>query len=438
MKKFLGFVIVVLLISPIIVNADIEDNHLLDVKKADSTAITVDKIKSIEKTEGAYGPQGFEVTDKYFIIAQVILDGEGTVDNPILVYDKNTLEYVKTIHYNIGHGDDICYNSDTHELLFVKSHDSQTTLVVFDSDKLTFKKNIEIDPDVLTAGRGLTYNPEEKQYIMTSGTWGYIFNQDFELQSKFDLRIRQIAQSLEFSDENIYYSTYSYISGEVTYQVEFESFYAVIYVFDKTGKYLHTVYIPQIGTDKVEIEGTAIDDNGDTYFVYNNYTTGKIEIYKAAYDRRNKISFDIPISIDNKQVNNTITFNGYYKKENSTDTKKLVSKDSKFSIDIDLYFIGNEKYEIYQTNASDNDVELDKEAIVVTVTNKYVLAKNKTISTYELSRKQFNNSTKDISTITNVPDTFKGRGIIGLIIGIICIVSASIVCFPIYKKRKVN
>ena len=435
MKKLLCFIIFLFMLIPIIAKADVLDNHLLEVKKEDSTKIDVRKVKSIEKTEGAYGPQGFEVTDKYFIIAQVILDGEGTVDNPILVYDKNTLEYVKTIHHNIGHGDDICYNKDTHELLFLKSHDSKVTLVVYDSDNLTFKKNIELDSSLFTAARSITYNPVDKQYIMASGTFGYIFNQNFELQSKFDLQIRQIAQSMEFSDENIYYTTYSYISGTVSYEVEFDSFYGVIYVFDKTGKFLNVVYIPQIGSDTVEIEGTAIDENGDTYFLYNNYTTHNIEIYTASYDKKSKANLDIPINFDGSNK----VFNGYYKRINSEDVHSLVSKNNKFNISIDLEDVGVTRYEINQTDTKENsDVELDKEPIIATITSKYVLSKNQVVSTYKLSRNGFNNKMKDESIIKNVPDTFKGRGIIGLIIGIICIISGTIVCFPIYKKRKAN
>ena len=435
MKKLLYFIISLFMLIPIIAKADVLDNHLLEVKKEDSTKIDVRKVKSIEKTEGAYGPQGFEVTDKYFIIAQVILDGEGTVDNPILVYDKNTLEYVKTIHHNIGHGDDICYNKDTHELLFLKSHDSKVTLVVYDSDNLTFKKNIELDSSLFTAARSITYNPVDKQYIMASGTFGYIFNQNFELQSKFDLQIRQIAQSMEFSDENIYYTTYSYISGTVSYEVEFDSFYGVIYVFDKTGKFLNVVYIPQIGSDTVEIEGTAIDENGDTYFLYNNYTTHNIEIYTASYDKKSKANFDIPINFDGSNK----VFNGYYKRINSEDVHSLVSKNNKFNISIDLEDVGVTRYEINQTDTKENgDVELDKEPIIATITSKYVLSKNQVVSTYKLSSNGFNNKMKDESIIKNVPDTFKGRGIIGLIIGIICIISGTIVCFPIYKKRKAN
>ena len=435
MKKLLCFIIFLFMLIPIIAKADVLDNHLLEVKKEDSTKIDVRKVKKKKKTEGAYGPQGFEVTDKYFIIAQVILDGEGTVDNPILVYDKNTLEYVKTIHHNIGHGDDICYNKDTHELLFLKSHDSKVTLVVYDSDNLTFKKNIELDSSLFTAARSITYNPVDKQYIMASGTFGYIFNQNFELQSKFDLQIRQIAQSMEFSDENIYYTTYSYISGTVSYEVEFDSFYGVIYVFDKTGKFLNVVYIPQIGSDTVEIEGTAIDENGDTYFLYNNYTTHNIEIYTASYDKKSKANLDIPINFDGSNK----VFNGYYKRINSEDVHSLVSKNNKFNISIDLEDVGVTRYEINQTDTKENsDVELDKEPIIATITSKYVLSKNQVVSTYKLSKNGFNNKMKDESIIKNVPDTFKGRGIIGLIIGIICIISGTIVCFPIYKKRKAN
>ena len=116
-----------------------------------------------------------------------------------------------------------------------------------------------------------------------------------------------------------------------------------------------------------------------------------------------------------------------------------MSKNNKFNISIDLEDVGVTRYEINQTDTKENgDVELDKEPIIATITSKYVLSKNQVVSTYKLSSNGFNNKMKDESIIKNVPDTFKGRGIIGLIIGIICIISGTIVCFPIYKKRKAN
>ena len=69
MKKYLLLLIVFLF--PMMAFADeIESNHLQDVTKEESTALTVEKLKEISISEGMSVAQGMDVTDKYIVITQ--------------------------------------------------------------------------------------------------------------------------------------------------------------------------------------------------------------------------------------------------------------------------------------------------------------------------------------------------------------------------------
>ena len=449
MKKYLLLLIVFLF--PMMTFADeIESNHLQNVTKEESTALTVEKLKEISISEGMSGAQGMDVTDKYIVITQNPSSNEGSTNNAILVYDKNTLELVKTITHNVGHGNDVCYNSDTKEIIIVKSGSGKFTFVIFDADTLEHKKDVDISTDIVTSGHAVTYNPSKKQYMIASGDVGYILDKDLKLISKFDIKIDQVKQSFEYHGGYLYYSCYENLNA--SYTRKFEVFTGVIFVFDSTGKYLNTLYIPRIGNDTVELEGVSVDTDGTTYFLYNNHTTHKIIIYKASFSKNSSVEVKIPVKIEDlaQTTEKKYSYACIYSLEGETaDGESSAGKimmdggnPAEFSIPINLTDVGTKIYYASQVKAdskagSDSEMFIDDEPIKITITSRYVLAKNKVVSSYKLDRTQFvNHVTADPPTvIDNVPDTTKGHSILYIIIGVFVGIIGGLIVYSTREKK---
>ena len=237
-----------------------------------------------------------------------------------------------------------------------------------------------------------------------------------------------------------------------SYTRKFEVFTGVIFVFDSTGKYLNTLYIPRIGNDTVELEGVSVDTDGTTYFLYNNHTTHKIIIYKASFSKNSSVEVKIPVKIEDlaQTTEKKYSYACIYSLEGETaDGESSAGKimmdggnPAEFSIPINLTDVGTKIYYASQVKAdskagSDSEMFIDDEPIKITITSRYVLAKNKVVSSYKLDRTQFvNHVTADPPTvIDNVPDTTKGHSILYIIIGVFVGIIGGLIVYSTREKK---
>lgn len=415
----------------------LDSNRLKNLKKEDAIKLDVEKVLSADKSHQANAVQGIEVTDKYIIITQSMKNENDK--NAILIYDKKTLKYIKTLEYSIGHGNDLAYNSKTSELLFVQSKDNKILLTVLDSNTLKFKEKHELS--FLKGAYAISYNEKYDYYYFASGSKGYITDNNYKVINSFDLDLNQTRQSFEYYDGYLYHSTYE--AGKVTqYQALYDGVFnvndGVIYVFDENGKYNTLLYIPAIEGMNTELEGISIDTSGKVYILFNNWSNGKFEIYTPRYSNDSVISIDIPIDTDLEKYKNysfkaDLTCNNEFIKE-------VVSKNLHYSFSIQKKGLQNNKCVLKQKNIDLNDLDLDSE-IIITTSSKYLLANNKVVTNYQLNKNGFNNKSikknpvvlddnsdanelNEVTYIINVPDTLSGYNDIFFIIGVFLIALA--------------
>ena len=387
MKKYL----LLLLILFIPFNVFAAGNGLQNLLKEDMIELSTTRILKGSRTGGASSTQSIEVTDKYLIIVQKKASEDGAEDNPIQVYDKNTLQYIKTISFNVGHGNDVTYNEKTNELMFLRSVGGRVTLVVLDADTLEYKKDINIT--FVTGAHAISYDKKLDKYFFASGNTGYITDSSFNVLGNFDIALNQTRQSLESYNGYLYYSNYEH--GEVSqYQAVYDGVLepteSVIYVFDKDGKYKSALYIPASSTDHLEIEGTAIDNSGNIFFLFNNWTTNEFEIYTVNYSKDSTVTVEVPIKSEKLNLNDyTFKANLYDKNNNLVNTYQ--NNNGKFKFNISLTNTGKHTYSIKQVDIENDLVNVDVEPINITITSAYALYNNKVNSTYTLSSSNFNN-----------------------------------------------
>ena len=83
-------------------------------------SVKVKKVANIPLGTGANAGQAIEVTDKYIIITESKSD-ESATKSAVQVIDKSTLNVYKTlITDDLGHGNDVAYNSTSNELYLLK------------------------------------------------------------------------------------------------------------------------------------------------------------------------------------------------------------------------------------------------------------------------------------------------------------------------------
>ena len=220
-----------------------------------------------------------------------------------------------------------------------------------------------------------------------------ITDNNFNVVSTFDIAINQTRQSFEYYDGHLYYSNFEYgqtSQYEAVYDEVLEPYASVIYVFDKDGKYTSTLYVPPYNNQTVEIEGTAIDDNGDVFMLFNNWSTGKVEICKVNYDKESTVTIEVPITSQELNLNNyTFKARLYDGDGKSIDTYQ--TSNGKFNFTLSLNGVGETLYEFKQIDIGNDEVNVDTNLIEITVDSKYTLYKDEVVSTYTLSRTSFNN-----------------------------------------------
>lgn len=294
MKKYFYFIFFLLLFAPISVSAA-SNNRLYKVKKEEMTVLDLNYLVSYDRSYKASAAQGIIVTKNYIFISQSMnLDVD--MPNTILVIDRNTLELRRTISLDIGHGNDITYNKKTNEIMFLKDSDG-VSIVCIDADTLFTTRTIKLN--FINNAYQLAYdNIHNKYYIGSIDGICYVLNSNFIIERSFDIKVNQTIQSFELYDGYIYYSNYE--TGRIS---KYQSIYdevvspgdSIIHAFNLNGEYIKTFIIPEYNYSSLELEGISIID-GYVYFLFNNWSSSTIDIYKCNYTDslliRDKLNFN--------------------------------------------------------------------------------------------------------------------------------------------------
>ncbi len=174
-----------------------------------------------------YSLQGFTIVkDKLFIV----LSGFEDTKALIKVFDLNTYEEVMEIKNNkLGHANDVTYNSKTNKI-YVLAGSGSLNIHVFNGDNFKYEEKIKID----LPGRSITYIEELDKYAVRTVSNGYIYNNEFKLESKvpfiygmnFSTDIAR--QGWAYYNGLIYYTNWSWkrLGGDGT---------NVIFIYDLDG-----------------------------------------------------------------------------------------------------------------------------------------------------------------------------------------------------------
>ena len=336
MKKY--FLLLILFLIPISVFAKNNANNLIGLKKELMTKIELEKVVSLDKSVGAIAVQNMKYTNKYIFITQSTY-GEGIRENPIIVLDRETNKVVKELSYNIGHGNDITYNNRTREIMFLKSLTDEVLICCFDYDTLEHTRDIKVEG--ISKAYALSYNLDNNSYYIGAGDKGYILDGLFQLVSSFDIKSNQTIQSFSYYNGFLYYSNYEagFPNGyQTVYDGVFNPYDSIVYVFDINGKYIKGFYIPPINGEPTELEGISFY-NGEAYFVFNNWYSGKIDIYKYKGDL-------LPLK-NNKNIKNDELILDNFKDMASNNTLMyVISLVLVCLVSATIIFVGNRKLKV--------------------------------------------------------------------------------------------
>lgn len=202
-------------------------------------------VKHLHPVRKSFGVQGGCCSDKY--IYQLMC---GKVFSAIRVIDPKSWKTVKVAdRLRVAHGNDMCWNSRTNEIIVVHNFPELRTVSVFDADtlKLKYKKKLDI------GAYAIDYDPKRNVYYVceTGGRRFARMSADFEIEEMFSLDVRgHVRQGMAFHNGRLYMVLYR------------EN---VIKVFDTEGNYIETFPLP---VSKGEPENLVIFDN-TFYIAYN-------------------------------------------------------------------------------------------------------------------------------------------------------------------------
>ena len=334
----------------------------------------------------------------------------------VVVYDKNTLEYVNAYHFdNLGHANDMTYNSKTNEIIVVS--DTSKTLVIIDANTFHQKNIIEINiTESSSAPRSIAYDKNnDKYYVYYNDHSFYILNSNYELENSFQLT--SYNQGAGIYDNYLY--TVLWISGTNQNYIR---------VYDLNTKQLVKQYFKD-DANYHELEGIEFDENGKMILGFNN-PENKISFYSLDFDA---IEYTPIMEVyKNKETPKTgeYEFGIYNEKEKliqkKTNIENIISFDA-----INIEEIGIKKYYIKRICESNCDNE-KFEMILNTTYDTFNNFLNTKV-TYDGSEKLIYNEEKktilDYIQIVNVPNTKANTSLHITLLGI------SLITFSYFMKK---
>lgn len=266
----------------------LEDSRALIDEVSSADQVELEEVFSAERTGGGW-TQGFTVTDKYYVVVTTVSDG----DNFMTAYDKKTFEEVRSVRCDIGHGNDLTYNSNTNEIVALGGSDNM--IKFFDADTLEEMpmRQIMLGVDVMPASNanGIAYNADlDEYYIVSPKTgiriWGGDFiptNISYKIESPFNLY-----QTLSYHKGSLFYGRGCHVNHGIcehgdenddnldAIQGRYAPSSGAVIVYNvRTGRRESVFYIPPMNSqDRYygEFEGVSIDEKNSIYFLYSSYS----------------------------------------------------------------------------------------------------------------------------------------------------------------------
>lgn len=202
-------------------------------------------VKYLHPVSKSRGVQGGCCSDKF--IYQLMNGKKYSAIHKIDPLTWHTVQVADKLH--VGHGNDMCWNPHTNEIIVVHNAPDRFTISIFDADTLEFKRNKELCVGIYA----IDYDREKRVYYAceVGGRCLVRLSQDFEIEELFSLNVRgHIRQGIAFHNGLLYMALYNK---------------NVIKVFDTKAKHIKTYPLPlSIG----EPENLFIYD-GTFYIAYN-------------------------------------------------------------------------------------------------------------------------------------------------------------------------
>ena len=222
----------------------------------------------------------------------------------IMKYDINTWELVdKQNIVNMGHSNDMTYNSNKKYLVVVNNAPYYDTLTLIDAETLDVIKDVQIKADVYS----IAYNAKRKQYVVgISGSYDYtLLNEDFSVIKDED-KVKLIKEEKEkgtekykkMTDDEVEEATQKIYSGVNTGYTrqgcDCDNNYVyfvqsgggnVVVVYDYEGNHIDTVPIG----DSDEVENMF--HVGNTYYVTMYYYGNRL--HRIGFSDTSKITYKV-------------------------------------------------------------------------------------------------------------------------------------------------
>lgn len=255
-------------------------HDLVKYPKDKMTRLSLKKVLTAKRPEGAGSLQGFAITDKYYVL---IMRPPGQEDhNQVVVIrrsdNKNVTASFGNPIYNMGHANDATWNSKTNEIIVVDS--GRRELVRLDAS--TFKKK-GITKLTDSTGKalftsGIAYDQERNIYYATSGSSVRTYNTKNQLVFSFQELHHQTNQGLAYHNGYIYRPTWESAGAYPgsTYDGIFKKHTTVLYQFGIDGSFTHAYYVDN---PLYEVESLDFDEKHVPYIAFNG-PAGHYSIYK--------------------------------------------------------------------------------------------------------------------------------------------------------------
>lgn len=211
-------------------------------------------VKHLHPVRKNCGVQGGCCSDKY--VYQLMYGKDYSAIRKIDPTTWKTVQVSDRIY--VGHGNDMCWNPHSNEIIAAHNSPEKNRLSIFDADTLELKEQKDIDIGIYA----IDYNKSSRVYYVceVGGHRLARLSQDFEIEEIFSLNVQgHTRQGITFYDNKLYMALYNP---------------NVIKVFDTRGKHLRTYPLPlSVG----EPENLFVYE-GTFYITYNkkNYRGGII------------------------------------------------------------------------------------------------------------------------------------------------------------------
>lgn len=229
------------------------------------------------------GFQGlFKIGNNYVALFSATVVDSTTYNAQIVKLDGNMNYVSKKVINQLGHNNDLAYNSSKKEL-YIAPITGGGNIIVLDSETLTYKATKVVVPTTNDI-YNIAFDKKSRQFAILSGVTGephcylYILDEDFNIVKLTTYPIPQDTttaqcQGMEFID-GLVYLCYSFLSPNGSNNYTRQGYT----IRDTDGKLIETVLLPDILQPSEEIEGIQIEDD---HIMISTYTSTNVMTYET-------------------------------------------------------------------------------------------------------------------------------------------------------------